>query len=85
MSTITINRKPIPKEPNKMTPQYYWSKIKALCSLNRITQKELSESLEISEHTLSTYNKNADNIKLETICRFCTEYNIGSISELERF
>ena len=67
-----INRTPIPKEPNKMTPQYYWSKIKAVCILNRISQKELSERLEISGHTMSTYNKNADNTKPETICRFCT-------------
>ena len=85
MSTITVNRNPIPKEPNKLTPQYYWSKIKAVCSLNKISQKELSETLEISEQTICSYNKKADNIKLETICRFCAEYHIGSISELEKF
>lgn len=82
---INISRTITAKEANKLTPQYYWSKMKAACIYYGITQKELSGALGISEQTICKYNRSAEHIQLETVCRFCKAYKIGSIAELEKF
>ena len=82
---IKVNKTVTPKEINKLTPQYWWSKIKGYCNMFHIPQTKLAEVLGLSEQQVSKYNRNADPIKLETICKFCVAYNLESISTLEKY
>ena len=73
------------RTPDKLTPNYLWSKIKGYCKYNKINREELARALQVTPTTVSNYSQNADNLKLSSIYRFCKVYHIDSLYELEQF
>ena len=73
------------RTPDKLTSDYLWSKIKAYCLYNKINRTELAQALDVTPATVSHYSQNADNLKLSSIYRFCEQYGINGLSELEQF
>ena len=74
-----------PKEIDKTSPDYIWSKIRAYCNTYHIKRDELAMVTGLSKATISTYNKTAQNLSFETIHRFCRAYKIETIATLEQF
>lgn len=74
-----------PKETDKTSPDYIWSKIRGYCNTYHIKRDELARVTGLSKATISTYNSDATNLSVETIHRFCRAYHIDTLTILENF
>ena len=74
-----------PKKIDKTSPDYIWNKIRGYCNTYHIKRDELASVTGLSKATISIYNRNASNLSVETIHRFCRAYHIETLSELVNF
>ncbi len=74
-----------PREIDKTSPDYIWSKIREYCNTYHIKRAELAMVTGLSKATLSAYNNNAQNLSMETIHKFCRAYHIDNLTILEEF
>lgn len=74
-----------PKEVNKLSADYYWSKVRAYFAMNNIPRAEVARVLGVSLATVSAYNKDASNVTMESFCKICRAYHIDGLSALEKF
>ena len=73
-----------PKKIDTMTPNYLWSKAQAYFRLNNIRREQIAAVLGVTSATVSSYNKDASKVTLESMYKICRTYHIDGLSALEK-
>lgn len=74
-----------PKVVDKLSPDYLWSKAQAYFRLNNIRREDIAAVLGVTPATISTYNKDASKVTLESMYKICRTYHFNGLSALENY
>lgn len=72
-----------PKEVDKLSPDYYWFKLRTYFAMNGIRREEIAAVLGVTPATVSNYNKDASKVTIESFCKLLRAYHINGMATLE--